>query len=292
MIHQETAETYRARKAVSAGFLWEIISECPAYAYARSVFNPNPLPPKQSLEFDIGEATHLLTLEGKDFAARSTLIPYETYQTKDARELRDQAYLDGRIPLRPKDYRLVCALHDALRESDAAELLFGEGKNEVSYTWTHLLEPSQGDGHQLCKARADRITPTAIIDLKTAMAASPTTFQRAMARDGHHLRAAWYLDGWDTGGVEPGSYKIRRKPDYIFVVVAKTQPHLVTIFTTGEPRGDSWFQIDPFAVHMGYEQFADGLMTFCECQGTGMWPTYRPRPNQVIGLPRWYEEER
>lgn len=262
VIHQETAETYHARKAVSAGFLWRMVSECPAQAYYESCFNPDAPPQMRSLEFDIGSATHLLTLEGAEFAGRATLIPYETYQSKDARELRDRAYIDNRTPLRPKDYRLVCALHDAIRKSDVAELLFAAGQSEVSYTWKWDSVP--------CKARADRITPHAIVDLKTAASASPGAFQRALMRDGHHLRAAWYLDGW-----EQTQYP---HMDYVFVVVAKTPPHLVEVY-----------QLDEHALQMGRRLYRTAMRQFRECQETGIWPGYKHKAG--VGLPT-YEEYR
>lgn len=282
MIHREPATAYQAREAVSAGFLWEMVKPdgCPALAYHNSVFNRDGPPIKRSLEFDIGAAAHLLCLEGKDFAARSTLIPYESYASKDARGLRDQAYIDGRVPLRPQDYRLVCDLHNALRNSAAAELLYGNGENEVSFTWTDDIFFNYKDRPGVgiaCKARADRITPEAIIDLKTAVSASPQAFQKAMIRDGHHLRAAWYIDGLKESG---GDLDAAR--DYLFVVVAKTPPHLVSIYRIGE-RSLEW----------GRRLYRKTLSEFRQARESGKWRGYQasgcPALDMVMELPAFAE---
>jgi hypothetical protein len=267
---RETAAEYHAREAFSASFAWDWISECPAYAWHHSVFNP-AVERKTALEFDIGEATHLLTLEGKDFAARTSLIPYETYQTKEARELRNQCYLDGRTPLRPRDYKLVIELHDALRESLAADLLFGAGESEVSYVWDF-----EGIA---CKARADRIRhKSTIIDLKTAASASPQAFQRAMIRDGHHLRAAFYLDGWNES---PGPHLTNQFDvirDYLFVVIAKPPPHLVSVY-----------RCDPRSIEWGRRLYRKALREFRECRETGVFPGYTRERVTMIELPTYAE---
>jgi hypothetical protein len=230
MIIRETAEAYREREAASAGFAWDIVKPggCPAQAWYDSVFNPDWREIRARREakhrdtaLDVGTAAHLAVLEGHEFAARCSLVPYPDWRTQDSRNIRDRCIADGKVPLLPKDYELVQAMHHAIRHSDAAEYFFGEGESEISYTW-------DADGIA-CKARADRIVPGAIIDLKTAMSASPEAFQRAMVRDGHHLRSAWYIDGWAEQHREHAhDGSIER--DYLYVVVAKTEPHLVSIF--------------------------------------------------------------
>ncbi len=265
MIHREAATEYHARKAFSASFAWRWVTTCPAQAWYESVFNPDAPPSKTGTEFDIGTATHLLTLEGKDFAARASLIPHETYHTKEARELRAQCYADNRTPLRPKDYRLVTALHDALRASAAAELLFSDGESEVTYTWEWEGIP--------CKARVDRLLkhPARGIDLKTAASASPETFQRAIVSDGHHLRHAFYQDGWNEWSDRP-------MLDYLYVVIAKEPPHLVSVNRVA-PRSLEW----------GQKLYRKALYEFRRCQELGVFPGYDREPVNVVEMPAWAE---
>jgi PDDEXK-like domain of unknown function (DUF3799) len=275
MIIDETAEAYHARKAVSAGFLWNIAKPdgCLAEAYWRSVFNPDCPPPPNSNEFDIGTATHLLVLEGKEFAARTSLIPYNNYQTKDARDLRHTCYIEGRTPLLPKDYRLVCAMQEALHKSPAAALLYGRGANEVSFAGT--IDGVKG------KARADRIlSDSDLVDLKTAASASPAAFERAMDRDGHHLRAAWYKDLW-MSPYDP-------LPNYTFVVVAKSPPYVVSVFSTGKvPDAPGWFHIQEEAIDKGRMLYRKALAMVRRARETGVWSVHggKGENKRTVSLP-------
>jgi PDDEXK-like domain of unknown function (DUF3799) len=281
MIIDETAEAYHARKAVSAGFLWNVAKTdgCLAEAYWRSVFNPDCPAPANSNEFDIGTATHLLVLEGSEFAARTSLIPYDTYQSKEARDLRDACYIDGRTPLRPKDYRLVCAMQEALHKSHAAELLYGDGD---SLTFNEVTITGLFDGVE-SKSRPDRlIGGRTLIDLKTASSASPMAFERAMDRDGHHLRAAWYMDLlW-------ANPKTNNPLTYVFVVVSKSPPYVVSVFSTGEvPDAPGWFHIQEEAIDKGRMLYRKALAMVRRARETGVWSVHggKGENKRTVSLP-------
>ena len=199
MIHRETAEEYHARQAISAGFLWDMVKPdgCPSYAFARSAFNPKPLPQKKARELDVGTAAHLAVLEPELLEKRVSIIDADDYRSKDAQTERNLAIFNKRVPLLRADYQLVCDLSESIEQSDAAELLFGEGESEVSYTWDALALQWGAHGPATKiegKARADRITPHAIVDLKTAASASPDAFQRAMGTT--CVRPGTSTDGW------------------------------------------------------------------------------------------------
>jgi len=287
MIHRETAEEYHARQAISAGFLWDMVKPdgCPSYAFARSAFNPKPLPQKKARELDVGTAAHLAVLEPELLEKRVSIIDADDYRSKDAQTERNLAIFNKRVPLLRADYQLVCDLSESIEQSDAAELLFGEGESEVSYTWDALALQWGAHGPATKiegKARADRITPHAIVDLKTAASASPDAFQRAMARDGHHLRAAWYIDGW-MESAEPGEviYDYANVRDYLFVVVAKEPPHLVAVYRCDE-RALGW----------GRTLYKKALSLFREAQESGSWRGYGAGEKiQNINLPAYAENQ-
>ena len=262
----ESMAEYQARKAVSAGFLWRMVNDCPAQAYWESCFNPASVR-EEARHFDDGIALHCAVLEPHLLARQIVEIDADNYRTKAAQEARDRAYLDGRTPMLASDWAKVQEMRLAIERSDAAELFFGDGQSEVSYTW-------EWDGVP-CKARADRIAGGHLIDLKTAVSASPRAFQRAMIRDGHHLRAAWYIDGWQEQGRDDGG-GLPPPRDYLFVVVAKLAPHLVSIFPLSER-----------AIEKGRLLYRKGLATFRQCQETGVWPGYGEAA--PIELPTWYE---
>jgi len=275
IIHGESAAIYHAREAVSAGMIWTWISECGRQAWYESPYNPKRPPSKKLTEFDIGTATHLLVLEAEEFAKRTVLIGHRSYSSDIAKKLRDEAYEAGKTPLRPQDWELVMAMHKALCESEAAELLFGEGVNEVTYTW-ELGGPSAFEPTEkpiVGKARADRITTDSIIDLKTSTTASPAAFERAMHRDGHHVRAAWYTDGWSEQGnaVKLG---VRDAADYLFVVVAKTPPHLVEVYSV-EEESLAW----------GRTLIKKALHEFRRAWEADLWPGYSRQGSRITSVP-------
>jgi hypothetical protein len=226
-------------------------------------------------------------------------VPYPDWRTNASKEIREQCVLDGRVPLLPKDYELVQAMRRAIEHSDAAEYFFGEGVSEVSYTWEHREfvrgpsdPPGPIDAHIIaCKARADRIVPGAIIDLKTAMSASPQAFQRAMVRDGHHLRAAWYIDGWCEQ--HPGMN--HRDVDYLYVVPAKTEPHLVSIFkvddvdTVFEPGFEQYDRVS--SLERGRQLYRKALSEIRTAREEGgLWRGYA-QGIKAVSLPAFAEHQ-
>ena len=254
---RESMEAYQARKAMSAGMAWRMVTECPLLAWHHSPFNPG-YEPEQKREFDIGTAAHLAILEVPEFDKRVEEIEADDWRTKQAKVLRDEAYECGKVPLLTKDIWLVNEMSDAIeRQCD----LFRDGMSEVTYVW-------EWDGVP-CKARVDYIANRRpqgmlLIDLKTASSSSPAAFQRAMLRDGHHLRAAWYLDGYAH------SVATDDKVSYRYVVVGKDEPHIVSEFAIG-PRSLEW----------GRRLYRRAMGLFRQCQATGGWPGYRGGPLEL-----------
>ena len=269
MIHTETTMAeYQARQALSAGMAWQGVTECWAQAWHDSVFNPERRR-QEARHYDFGTAVHFAIEDQSSLGKHVVVIDADSYRTKTAKEARDRAYLEGRVPLLVGDYQAVGELRRVLEASEAAPLLFGEGRSEVSYTWEWAGVP--------CKARVDRLASGHLIDLKTAVSAGPQAFQRAMVRDGHHLRAAWYLDGW-LESVFPGA---KQGTDYLYVVVAKTPPHLVAIY-----------RLDERAVEWGRRLYRKALREFAQCRETGVWPGYCPAfadKTVTVSLPAFSE---
>jgi hypothetical protein len=284
----ETAEEYHARKAMSASMAWAMVSKCPRKAWYESPFNPDQPPPEQARHFDIGTALHLAVLEPHLLDERTVKLPYGNYRTKEAQQNRDQAYVEGRTPLLEADWDLVENLRKAVSEQTD---LLTDGEAEVSALWDYTTSSSidiveltiNGEvgvsvlpQHIYCKGRADYLTTVdgrlTIIDLKTAACASEEAFQRAMIRDGHHLRAAWYREGF-------------RAADYIYLVVEKDPPFIVQPYRVAE-RSEEW----------GYRLMRKAIDQFRQCMGEGRWPGYSAQTaaeDKIINtnLPSWAEHQ-
>jgi hypothetical protein len=266
----ETSEEYHARQALSAGMAWTMVTECPLLAWYQSAFNPGR-EEKNGKHFDIGTAAHLGTLEEHKLAERIVVLDCENYRTKAAQETRDGAYEAGKIPLLAKDWELVREIGHMIDLQ--CDLFRHGGPVEATYVWEWEGVP--------CKARADKIAGNLIVDLKTAASASPQAFQRAMIRDGHHLRAAWYVDGYRQA-MSNASVSVESRAAYRYVVVGKDEPHIVT-----------QFELDARSLEWGRRLYRRALSEFRRAQETGVWSGYgREGENKItMSLPAFAEHQ-
>lgn len=299
MIIRETAEEYHKRPAVSASLLWNIVKPDGCLAQARHDsrwLNPDYEEPRNH-DLDFGTLAHLAILENKLLADRIAIIPATNWRTKESQQWRDEAYIANKIPILQErtrftahtsyTYQDLIDVRNAVQMSDAAEYFFKGGESEVGYTWeipnlTIINSESRDDGFSAkikdipiqAKARADRSVPTIIghklVDLKTANSSSRAAFRRSMLRDGHHLRAAWYLDGWaQQDGIIA---------DYLFVVVAKEKPHIVSVF-----------RCDERAIEWGRRLYKRGLALLQRAQETGVWSGFNDEKIATVSLPGFAE---
>lgn len=259
---------YESVKALSASGAFVLSEECPARFFEQSPWNPNREPDERR-HFNIGRALHLAVLEPDALAEAIVLVNADDYRTKAAQAARDDAYDAGKTPLLVKELDLVVAMDRAIHADPHAAELLGDGDpadNEVSFFWE---DPQTGTP---CKARADRISRQhrAIIDLKTAACAAPLAFKAAVFRDGHYLRAPWYLDGYEvvTGDV------MKR---YVFIAVEKEPPNVVAVYDLSD-RALAW----------GRMMVRRSLNRFVECQVANKWREGYGGPS-VIDLPEWAE---
>jgi hypothetical protein len=239
---------------------------CPAiYKWERD----NPQPHKR--EFDIGHAAHLLVLgDGPELE----VIDFPDWKKVAARELRDLAYDEGKVPLLTKEHEQVQAMAEAIRQHPTAGRLFDPeaGTAEQSLFW-HDPQfkvwrrarpdwmPHRGDGRLV------------VVDYKTCRAADPGALQRAVYEHGYHAQAAWYLDA-----VKAFALHGDQEPAFVFVFQTKTAPYLVHLV-----------ELDFPALTLGAARNERALRTYAECQRTGVWPGFNDRIT-YLPLPPWAEK--
>src|SRR5437868_4586268 len=213
---------YHAMRALSASGAWLLAEECAAKFLWRSPWNPLYLPEAKT-EFDIGVAAHLAVLEPARQPQATVVIEAGDYRTTKAREARDAAREQGKVPLLPYQLDIVQAIAGSIRAHPIASQAFGGGDAEVTLTWH---DPQTGIP---CKARPDYLPQDGswLVDLKTAASANPRTWRDQAYRLGYHARAAWYLDGAATVLGKPPE-------EYWFVIVEKEAPYLVSVVSFDE----------------------------------------------------------
>lgn len=278
-IYSMPASTYHAdptpEPSLSASICKTLIEECPAKAWWKHPrLNPE-FEPTESDTFDIGKAAHLIFLEPDLFADGVCIIKAEDYRTNAAKEARDLARLDGKVPLLAKQAAVIQGMHKALFQHSVAREAFTIGKAEQSVfskdkdfgIWKRIRPDWTPDHHGH------------IVDYKTDVSANPDRFGKKAFDQAYYQRAAFYLD---TFAEATGS-----RPDkYWFVVQEKEAPYLVSVIEL------SFHDLDA-----GREENRRAAGIFAKCLSNGThyeaWPGYRrmETPDRdsafCVSMPGW-----
>lgn len=260
-----SAEEYHAdRDSVSSTGLRKLLAPgCPAqFKYDRDQ------PQAHKKEFDLGHAAHMLVLgEGPELE----VIDAPDWKKVATRDLRDKAYVEGRVPLLVKDHDVVQAMAAAIRQHPLAGPLFapGTGVAEQSIYWT---DPATG---VRCRVRPDWVKRlpglTLCVDYKTIKAADPDTVSKAIREHGYHQQDPLYIDGiraaYQTDNVR-----------FVFVFQSKVAPYLITVR-----------ELDEQARDIGRAKNNRALRIYADCTASGVWPDWTGPVEDIptISLPAW-----
>ncbi|MGV9666966.1 PD-(D/E)XK nuclease-like domain-containing protein [Nocardia niigatensis] len=225
-------------------------------------------PPVRKREFDLGHAAHREILgEGEEFE----IIDANSYNTKKAREARDEAYDAGRVPLLTAQHDAVQAMAKRVRGHELAGALLAEGQAEMSGWWF------DEDAGIWLRFRPDWMTRRGevlyIADVKTTQDAEPTAFDKSAKRFGYHLQDPHYVEG---AMKTTGAQQVR----FVFIVVSVKPPHMVDVT-----------YLDEDDIAEGVRQNRRARRIFARCLASDDWPEYPIGPRRM-SLPRWphYQE--
>lgn len=227
---------------------------------------------EEAEHFDIGTAAHSVLLEGE---ASVAIIDAKDWRTNAAKDARDVARANGRVPLLAKTWDNVKAMVAAARAQldrniDGAAQMFTAGEPERTIIW-------QDDG-VWCRARLDWLRPDpgpfgqwAIDDYKsTSASANPDTWTRTMFTNGFDLQAAWYRRGLQKLTGFEGTFR--------FCVQETYPPYALAVIALG-----------PDALVIAEKKCLYALDVWRACQRDGVWPTYARRTCYAT-MPPWHEE--
>lgn len=240
---------------------------CPAiFRY----YATRPSPPRR--EFDFGHAAHKLVLgKGPDLA----VVDAKDWRTKAAKEARDAAYAEGKVPILASEYRRAEAMARAVREHPIASAILDPeiGDPEQTLIWqdsqTGIWRRARLDW--LPNGQSGRFI---VADYKTTVSANPDAIRKSVYSYGYHAQEDWYLDGVESLG-------LAEDPAMVFIFQEKTPPYLITVI-----------QIDPAARRAGRRMNRLAIDIYRQCRETGVWPGYTD-DIPLISLPSWadlYEE--
>ena len=266
-----TMQAYLDYPAVSASAIRDILPPgCPMTAWWKSWLNPLRTREESSI-MDVGTLAHAVLLEGGHGGL--VIVDAEDWRTKAAKEARDRARLEGKLPVlahKVAEVDLMVAsarrFIESCKETEPAIWRAFQpdgGRSEVTILWDDAGLP--------CKIRPDRISNDngVVIDAKfTATSPDPETFGRAqLLRMGYVVSAAFYRRGVKAAtGIEP---------EYCFLVVSTEPPYLCSLVG-----------MTPAHYAIGAAQVRVGMDLWRKCLAGGKFPGY-PARAVYPELPAW-----
>jgi hypothetical protein len=263
-LHDMPAEEYHAdpceAPSLSSSIAKILLAQTPRHAwFAHPRLNPAHEPTNKTA-FDIGHAAHSLLLEGE---GKFEIIDARNFQTKAAREARDDAYDAGKTPLIADDYARVKAMVAAAKAQIALhEDLppFDAGKPEQTCIWRHY--------EIWCRVRFDWLSAhhATIIDYKTTTDANPDTWQRRCFDLGADVQEAFY---------RYGARKALDIPEarFVFIVQEISPPYALSVV-----------ELTPAAKAMADAKIHRALELWGDCMARDRWPGY-PATTAYIEAP-------
>jgi hypothetical protein len=248
--------------SLSRGTLRDLLYKSPAHAFANHPrFTKQE--PDNDKKYDIGQACHSLFLEGLD----KCVVVYENdWRKKEAKDQRDEAYSDGKVPLLYQQYdevkEIVHAAEKALLLSELNINIRTSGLAEQSIFWR--------EDNTWFRIRPDwfiiRETPI-ILDYKTTTSANPEEFTRKIISMGYDLQDSFYRRGFKA------QYNL--EASFVLMVQETTKPYLC-----------SFISLDPQFQDEARKKVERGINLWKYCIQTNDWFGYPTRVCHVE-MPAW-----
>lgn len=269
LYHSDPCET----PSLSASMVKILVKETPQHAWtAHPRLNPN-FETDDDTKFSVGNASHALHLgDPQKFA----ILDFDTFQSKDSKKARDQAFADGKIPILLKHWDRVVEMTSAGREQldsvpDFADV-FRTGQPEQTLIW------SEGDGADKVWFRGrldwlhdDHAKP--YDDFKSTACADPGSWSRIVFNVRHDIQAAFYRRGIRALG-------LNRNPVMRFIVQEVEAPYCLSVM-----------QPAPEVLELADREIERAIRRWKWCRGNDRWPGYTAKVH-TFDIPGWMETQR
>lgn len=207
----------------------------------------------ESSRADLGTIAHGLLLE--DDKSRVVIIKADDWRTKAAKEQRDEARADGKVPILEKDMDTV---GEMVRVAD--HVLMGSA---LCHDWLDAT-PEQtliwNEGATWFRSRPDKLTKDRRVyfDYKTSANAHPAAFVKTAINNGYDLQAA-------LG--RRGVAKITGVPCVVVFVVQEIEP----------PFAVSLVSLSPQFMEIAANRLEMARTVWDRCHAKNEWPGYPDR---------------
>lgn len=216
----------------------------------------------------LGSAVHRLALgRGREVS----VIRYRDYRSGAARDARDLAVANKRIPILESVYSDALRMADVLREKIDEALEGAPYETEVPFVWQRPTRfgPIWARGMLDVWSRA---IATGLDVKTTAGDATPEAVGRDIAANQYDVQDSWYRDG--IGRVIP---ELAGRVRFEFLYVE-----------TAAPNGSRPFVVDEASRFIAQKQCDRAADLFARCLRDRDWPSYPRRP-ALVGTPPWYQ---
>lgn len=268
------------RTAVSSTWLKLVDDKTPYHL--RSYLDSPPAEPEHKVTaLTMGSAVDCLIFEPEEFDKQFTVHPDLNLRTNAGKEewqkLLSNWRETKRQPLRETKYEEALLSAKSIRTNPRmADYLAMDGLSQMIVVWE---DPVTG---QLCKCKTDRYIREddggTIIDLKTAVDASPIGFSKAVGNFSYHIQDAFYTDGYLAAGLPVSRFlfAVQEKPDGRNTFEAS--PNLL-----------SWYELTSQEVERGRDSYISSLMAINFCQMNDEWEGYT-NETQLIERPGYFRK--
>lgn len=246
---------------VSSSGLRTLINRSPAH-YRAEQTQPKTDTPAMLL----GRAIHARVLELDTFGERFAVAPVCDRRTKEGKAIWTahlEAHPDA-TTITAADAEVIEGIARAIEGHPIARSAIEGAAAEVS---GYYVDPETG---VRCRIRPDALRSDigVIVDLKSALDASPRGFERVMHQRGYHIQAAMYAAGYEAITCETLT-------DFLIIAVEKAQPFAIGVY-----------RISDTALMVGRAAYRDALRIYAECLAADRWPAYSDRI-EALSLPMW-----
>lgn len=215
---------------------------------------------KQTPAMKLGTQCHEFLLQPERFHARYLLEPADLICGPKNRNpwkgmwdsLKAQAELENKELLDRSTFADIESLAQAVCDHRSASALLEASERELA---AYCQDP---DTNLIRKAKADIVTHTGIIaDLKTTDDARPDPFTRTVRFFHYHMKAAWYLDVFNSIDADFSF------DSFVWIAAEKIDPFGVACYAASESMLD-----------LGRKTYKKALDSLSECLEKNSWPCY------------------
>jgi PDDEXK-like domain of unknown function (DUF3799) len=226
-----------------------LLDQSPLHAWlAQPRLNPN-YQREEDTRFDLGTAAHAMLLESDD--SKIVRVNAPDWKTKAAREARDVARADGKVPVLEHKFGAIVAMctaaQDYLLTTELGDIL-ATGNPEQTVLWQ--------EGKMWCRARPDLMSADhrIVLDYKSTSSAAPDFVAKQIGRMGYDLQAEFYTRGVKAIGLEPV---------FVFLFQEITPPYACSLISLSNTFRE-----------VGKLKVARAMKLWETCITTNTWPGY------------------